>query len=91
MPTIALNNTTVVTMTLNKYMKPLLINFVCASRAHGVSMKHILVFATDPETRDLARGLGLTAYYNKEVLYHTYAQNEYDSLHGDQLNIMQRL
>eukprot|EP00529_Nitzschia_sp_RCC80_P028723 CAMPEP_0113523672 /NCGR_PEP_ID=MMETSP0014_2-20120614/45824_1 /TAXON_ID=2857 /ORGANISM="Nitzschia sp." /LENGTH=328 /DNA_ID=CAMNT_0000421765 /DNA_START=11 /DNA_END=995 /DNA_ORIENTATION=+ /assembly_acc=CAM_ASM_000159 len=45
----------------------LLLNFVCNMHAKGLqaSLKNILLFATDEETKELAEGMGLTAWYDE--------------------------
>ena len=58
---------TVAALTTNKGYSTLLTNFVCQARARGIDLSHILVFATDAETRQLAEGLGLNAYYEEKV------------------------
>lgn len=42
-------------------------NFACSARARGLDISNILVFATDEETKELAEGVGLTAYFDKRV------------------------
>jgi Nucleotide-diphospho-sugar transferase len=55
---------TMVVLVCNFGQSELLANFACAARHRGLDLSHILVFATDEETRDLATGLGLTAFYD---------------------------
>jgi len=40
-------------------------NFVCHAKSKGFDLSSVLVFATDQETADLAKSLGLAAYYDK--------------------------
>ena len=42
-------------------------NFVCSAKARNLDLSPILVFATDEETKELAEGLGLTAFFDKTV------------------------
>lgn len=56
---------TVVVMVCNHGQSELLMNFVCSSRARGLDLSPVLVFATDEETKELAEGLGLTAFFDK--------------------------
>ena len=45
----------------------MLLNFVCAAKSRGLDLSAVLVFATDKETKDLAEGLGLVAFYDETV------------------------
>jgi len=58
---------TIVVMVCNHGQSELLMNFVCSSRARGFDLSQVLVFATDMETKELAEGLGLTAFYDHTV------------------------
>ena len=58
---------TIVVMVCNHGQSELLMNFVCSSRARGLDLSHVLVFATDVETKELAEGLGLVAFYDHLV------------------------
>eukprot|EP00544_Gedaniella_sp_CCMP2646_P008195 CAMPEP_0202493314 /NCGR_PEP_ID=MMETSP1361-20130828/9691_1 /ASSEMBLY_ACC=CAM_ASM_000849 /TAXON_ID=210615 /ORGANISM="Staurosira complex sp., Strain CCMP2646" /LENGTH=548 /DNA_ID=CAMNT_0049123609 /DNA_START=153 /DNA_END=1799 /DNA_ORIENTATION=+ len=60
----AAKDNTIVVMVCNHGQSELLMNFVCSSRARGLDLSQVLVFATDEETRDLAEGLGLVAFYS---------------------------
>ena len=42
-------------------------NFVCDAKSKGFDISSVLVFATDQETEDLAKSLGLAAYFDKRV------------------------
>ena len=42
-------------------------NFACSARARGLDISNVLVFATDEETKELAEGVGLAAYFDKRV------------------------
>jgi hypothetical protein len=44
-----------------------LANFACSAHARKIDISSVLVFATDPETKEIAEGLGLTAYYDERV------------------------
>lgn len=56
---------TVTVMVSNFGQSELLVNFVCAARARNHDISSIIVFATDAETKALAEGLGLLAFYDK--------------------------
>jgi len=58
-------NKTVIVMVSNFGQSELLMNFVCAAKSRNLDISSIIVFATDPETKALAEGLGLSAYYDK--------------------------
>jgi hypothetical protein len=58
---------TVTVMVCNFGQSELLVNFACSARARNVDISSVLVFATDPETKEVAEGLGLTAYYDERV------------------------
>lgn len=61
----ATDKKTVVVMVSNFGQSHLLQNFVCAAQARNQDLSNIVVFATDPETKTLAEGLGLLAFYDK--------------------------
>jgi hypothetical protein len=56
-----------VVMVCNHGQSELLMNFVCAANARKLDLSAVLVFATDEETKDIAEGLGLTAFFDKMV------------------------
>lgn len=58
---------TVVVMVCNLGQSELLMNFACAARLRGLDLSQVLVFATDLETKTLAEGLGLAAFYDELV------------------------
>ena len=58
---------TIIVMVCNHGQSELLMNFACSSRARGLDLSQVLVFATDMETKELAEGLGLLAFYDKKV------------------------
>lgn len=60
-------NFLVIVMVCNLGQSELLLNFVCAAKSRGIDLSAVLVFATDPETKELAEGLGLTAFYDEVV------------------------
>lgn len=60
-------DSTVVVMVCNRGQADLLTNFACANKARGLSLEHVVVFCTDQETCDIATGLGMTGFYDKEV------------------------
>jgi hypothetical protein len=57
----------VLVMVCNWGHTELLMNFVCAARAVGMNTGNILLFATDPETVQLAESLGLAAFYDARI------------------------
>jgi len=57
-------NNAVVVMTVNKGQSVLLSNFVCAARSRGLDISNVLVFPTDLEAQKVAKGLGLTTYFD---------------------------
>ena len=60
-------NNTVIIMVCNNGQSELLMNFVCSVRARGLDFSQVLVFATDEETKALAEGMGLTAFFDEIV------------------------
>ena len=60
----------VIVMVCNLGQSELLLNFVCAAKSRGIDLSAVLVFATDTETKELAEGLGLTAFYDEVVCKH---------------------
>lgn len=58
---------TIIVMVCNKGQSDLLMNFACNAKARKLDMSNVLVFATDEETRSIAAGLGLAAFYDKAV------------------------
>ena len=61
---VAIKNTVIV-MTCNMGQSELLMNFVCNAKAKGLDVSNVLVFPTDQETKDLAEGLGLATFHDK--------------------------
>jgi hypothetical protein len=66
---VAANNgkNTIVVMVCNYGQAELLLNFVCNVHAKGLqdTLKNILLFATDEETKELAEGMGLATFYDE--------------------------
>jgi hypothetical protein len=60
---------TIVVMVCNHGQSELLFNFICSARARNLDLSHILLFATDLETKELAENLGLTVWFDEEVGY----------------------
>jgi hypothetical protein len=58
---------TVVVMCINKGYVPMLMNFVCSSKSRNIDLSSVLVFATDQDTFDAAKKLGLEAFHTAEV------------------------
>jgi hypothetical protein len=63
---VAVDNTLVV-MVCNRGQADLLANFICSSKARGLSLKNLVVFCTDRDTFAIASGLGVTAYHDEEI------------------------
>jgi hypothetical protein len=61
---VAVNNSIVV-LVCNFGQSELLLNFICAAQSRGIALSSVLVFATDEETRDLAKAHGLAAFYDE--------------------------
>jgi hypothetical protein len=61
-------------LTCNYGHSDMLINFVCAASKAGLDLSKLLVVATDQETKDLADGLGIAAFYHKQ-LFHSVPVN----------------
>jgi len=59
---VASKDNTVVVMVCNWGQSELLVNFVCSTRARGLPLDKILVFATDSETYQLGVALGIAAF-----------------------------
>lgn len=68
---VAVDNTLIV-MVANHGHSELLMNFACTSRARGLDISQVLVFATDEETKDLAEGLGMHSFYDEKVKWTMY-------------------
>ena len=63
----AAKNNTLIVMVCNHGQSELLLNFACSCRARGFDISQVLVFATDEETKELAKGLGMHAFYDEKV------------------------
>ena len=64
---VAGDSKTVVVMVCNFGQAELLMNFVCHARSRQLDLSHVLLFATDMETKDLAESLGIAVWYDEEV------------------------
>lgn len=64
---VAGSSNTVVVMMCNFGQAELLFNFICHARSRNLDLSHILLFATDLETKALAENLGLTVWYDEKV------------------------
>lgn len=60
-------NNTIVVMVCNLGQSELLMNFACSAQSRGLDVSQVLVFATDLETKTIAEGLGLAAFYDELV------------------------
>ncbi|CAB9504469.1 Nucleotide-diphospho-sugar transferase [Seminavis robusta] len=58
---------TIIVMVSNHGQSEMLVNFVCNAQARDLSLASVLVFATDPETEQLSKGLGLHTFYDQEL------------------------
>lgn len=58
---------TIIVMVCNFGHAELFINYICAARAVGMDTSQILLFATDEETYDIARGLGIAAFHDEKI------------------------
>ena len=56
-------------MVCNHGQSELLMNFVCSAKSRNLDLGSVLVFATDEETKELAEGLGLAAFFDKTVSF----------------------
>jgi len=66
---VANKNNEIIVVTSNFGQSALLENFVCHARANGFDLSSILVFPTDQQTYDLAKGLGLEAFFDEKVCH----------------------
>ena len=62
------DNNTVVVLTVNAGQSELFANFICSARSRGLDTSNVLVFPTDEESYQLAQGLGVATYFDKENL-----------------------
>ena len=60
---------TIVIMVCNEGQVSLLVNFVCSAKAKGFDISMVLVFATDHVTYDVAKGLGIEAFFDESVCF----------------------
>ena len=60
---------TIVIMVCNEGQVSLLLNFVCSAKAKGFDISMVLVFATDRVTYNVAKGLGIEAFFDESVCY----------------------
>jgi Nucleotide-diphospho-sugar transferase len=58
---------TLVVLTCNKGQSELFRNFVCNARAKGLSLAHVVMFATDLDTHHLSLDLGIPSYYDESI------------------------
>lgn len=63
---IAKDNTVIVSV-VNFGQAELLLNFVCSAHNRGLDLSNMIVFTTDEESTELARSMGLTAYFDQRV------------------------
>jgi len=66
----ASDDNTVIVMVCNTGQSDLLINFFCSADARGfgdVVRKKVLIFATDEGVLEIAKGLGVNAFYDEKV------------------------
>lgn len=60
-------NNTIIVMVSNFGHSELLYNFVCSAKSRKLDISNILVFATDEETFELTKRLGMEAYMGRKV------------------------
>lgn len=58
---------TVTVMVCNLGQTDLLINFACSAFQRGIDLSSVLVFATDQQTADVAKRIGLSVYFDERV------------------------
>jgi len=58
---------TIIVMVCNHGQSELLLNFVCSAKARNLSLKQVLLFATDIETKELAESIGITVFFDDET------------------------
>ena len=58
---------TIVVLVCNWGQAELFHNFVCTARARGLDLSHLLMFATDQQTLELCRKLGIVAFYDETI------------------------
>ena len=63
-------NNTLVVMFSNFGQAELIINFCASARARSLDVSGILLYATDVETKELAEGLGMTAFFDEATFGH---------------------
>jgi hypothetical protein len=66
---VAGDSNTVVVMVCNFGQSDLLLNFICNAYSRNLDLSHILLFATDLETKELAESLGITVWYDEQVSF----------------------
>ena len=54
-------------MVTNQGQAQLFWNFVCVARARSVDLSHLLLFASDVETHELAQTLGMLTFFDESV------------------------
>lgn len=59
------HNNTVIVMVCNHGQSELLMNFYCSAKARDLDISGVLVFVTDEETKEMARGLGMNYFYDE--------------------------
>lgn len=60
----------VIVMVVNFGQAQLMENFVCSAKSRGFDLSNVLLFVTDEETQDIARGLNLTTFYDEQNFGH---------------------
>lgn len=58
---------TMVVLVCNKGQAPLFRNFVCNARAKNLDLSHIVMFATDLETKKMCDDLGIAVWYEESI------------------------
>mmetsp|Transcript_60629 Transcript_60629/g.148740 ORF Transcript_60629/g.148740 Transcript_60629/m.148740 type:complete len:605 (+) Transcript_60629:148-1962(+) len=58
---------TIVVLVCNKGQAPLFRNFVCNARAKNLDLSHIVMFATDQETKTMCEELNIAVWYEESI------------------------
>jgi hypothetical protein len=80
---VAKNDNTIIVMVCNFGHSEFFVNYICAARAHNMDTSKILLFATDPETAEVAAALGVTAFYDATIF--ASIPRDASPLYGDEL------
>ena len=62
-------NNEIIVMTTNSGQSELLQNFVCHAKSNGFDLSNVLVFATDEESWNVTKRMGLAVFYDEKVSF----------------------